>query len=195
MLKEKKIQIDNCLKNIAKGNTSYVNDLYDLAQANLYFIALRYLRDEKKAEDLLADFWGDIVKISKKYVFSVNSYSYLCKVLTNMALARLRKDKEVIEHEVQLTKEFLDRYETIRFDDFSHEKQIQELGVSLKKGFALLNNEEKKIIYLIFWEGKSIRECAKVMAISKSAAGRIKISAVKKLKTILEKDGWDKADL
>jgi len=194
MLKEKRLQIENCLKNIAKGDISYVDNLYDLVQSNLYFIALKYLKDEQKAEDLLSDFWCDIVKYSKKYIFTLNAYSYLCKIVTNMALIRLRKDNVILKNNVQLTVEFIDKYEDIKFDAADEEIK-RELSLCLKKGFTLLSKEEKLIIYLTYWEEKTIRECAKEMGVSKSTAGRLKAAAIDKLKAILMAEGWDKTGL
>ncbi|MBO4539425.1 MAG: hypothetical protein J5781_04055 [Clostridia bacterium] len=86
MLPKKKVKIDNCLRQIAKGKTEYVDELYDLVQANLFYIALKYMGGRDKAEDLLSDFWCDIVRIAKRYKFFANAFSYVCKVLTNMAL-------------------------------------------------------------------------------------------------------------
>lgn len=56
----------------------------------------------------------------------------------------------------------------------------------------MLNDTEKMIIYMIYWEEKTIRDCAKIIKISKSQVSRIKRAACEKLKGILQEDGWDK---
>ncbi len=195
MQKDKKKQIDICLKNIAKGRTEYVSTLYELVQANLLFLAFKYLKAEFKANDLMSDFWFDIVKISKKYVRPINAYGYLCKVVKNMALMRLRSEGRREKFETELRGELLDEYEAIPFDVLIQSEENRRLNESFKKGISTLSEAEKVIFYLANWEEKTIRECAKEMGISKSAAGRLKASATEKLKISLKNDGWDKNDV
>lgn len=190
----KKQAIDKCLKDISHGDRGAVSTLYDLAQSGLYFTAFRYLRNERDAEDLLSDFWANIYDIAKKYRFSFNAYGYLTKVVANMALMRLRKRKTLLNSEIPLTSEILERYEAVTFDGSYDKVYLGELCASFDKGFGLLSDVEKSVIYLIYWEGKSIRDCARILKISKSQVGRIKSGAIEKLKATLEKDGWDKYD-
>ena len=195
MLPEKKTKIDGCLRHIAKGDVNKVDKLYDLIEAHLFFIALKYMGDRDKAEDLLSDFWCDIVRIAKRYVFSVNPFSYLCKVLTNMAITRLKKEGVKRKREVSITPEVLERYETFcEYDVFraEHDRALREI---IKKGFAVLTRKEKIVTYLTYWEDKTVRECAASMGVSKSTADRLKTSAKEKLKKVLEEEGWDKTDL
>ena len=195
MVPEKKVKIDNCLRQIAKGKTEYVDELYDLVQANLFYIALKYMGGRDKAEDLLSDFWCDIVRIAKRYKFFANAFSYVCKVLTNMALIRLKKDGIQRKREVPITTEFLERYETFCSYDVYRTEQTQSLRNAIRKGFVYLTDKEKIVVYLTYWEEKTVRECAASMGLSKSTAERIKISAMQKLKSVLEQEGWDKTDI
>lgn len=195
MLPEKKTKIDICLRQIAKGKTEYADELYDLVQANLFYIALKYMGGRDRAEDLLSDFWCDIVRIAKKYIFSKNAFSYLSKVLTNMALTKLKKDGIQRKREVPITAEFLERYECFCDYDVYRTERAQSLRNAIRKGFVNLTDKEKVIVYLTYWEEKTVRECAESMGVSKSTADRLKTSARQKLKSVLEQEGWDKTDI
>ena len=195
MLPEKKTKIDICLRQIAKGKTEYADELYDLVQANLFYIALKYMGGRDKAEDLLSDFWCDIVRIAKKYTFFKNAFSYLSKVLTNMALSKLRKEGIQRKKEIPVTAEFLERYECFCDYDVYRSQRAQSVRGAIKRGLVRLTEKEKVIVYLTYWEEKTVRECAASMGLSKSTAERIKISAMQKLKSALEQEGWDKTDV
>ena len=194
MLPEKKKQIDACLKGIAKGDARRVDDLYDLVEAKLFFIALKYMGDRDKAEDLMADFWCDIARIARRYIISVNPFSYLCKVLTNMALTRLRKEGRAARREVPITPELLERYESTFVCDVFRTEYERNLREAVGKGFSFLTEKEKIVVYLTFWEEKTIRECAAAMSVSRSTAERLKEAATAKLKEVLEKEGWSGTD-
>ena len=194
MAGNKKQAIEKCLKNISDGDREAAGLLYDLTQSGLYFTAFRYLRNERDAEDLMSEFWANIYDIAKKYRFSFNAYGYLNKAVANMALMRLRKRKRLLNAETPLTAEILERYEAVSFDGSDGKVYLGELRATFDKGFGLLNHTEKSVIYLIYWEGRSIRDCARILKISKSQIGRIKKEAIEKLKAVLENDGWDKYD-
>ena len=195
MLPEKKTKIDACLRQISRGKIDYVDELYDLVQANLFYVALKYMGGRDQAEDLLADFWCDIVRIAKKYKFFANAFSYLCKVLTNMALSKLRSEGKRAEREIPVTTEFLERYDVFCTYDVFRTEEAQRLRAAVRKGLCLLTEKERIVVYLTYWEEKTVRECAASMGLSKSTAERIKISAMQKLKNVLEKEGWDKTDV
>ena len=195
MLPEKKTKIDACLRQISRGKTDYVDELYDLVQANLFYVALKYMGGRDQAEDLLADFWCDIVRIAKKYKFFANAFSYLCKVLTNMALSQLRSEGKRAEREIPVTTELLERYDVFCTYDVFRTEEAQRLRAAVRKGLCLLTEKERIVVYLTYWEEKTVRECAASMGLSKSTAERIKISAMQKLKNVLEKEGWDKTDV
>ncbi len=194
MIPKNKMQIDSCLKGIAKGKTNLVDVLYDLVQARLFFVALKYMGDKDKAEDVMSDFWGNIEKIARKYTFFSNAFSYLCKVVANMSITSLKKEGVKNKREMPITAEFLERYEGFCDDVFRSERD-QSLRDVIQKGFSSLDEREKVIVYLTYWEEKTVRECAASIGVSKSTADRIKFSAMQKLKKVLEGEGWDKTDL
>lgn len=192
MREYRKQEIEHCLNKILEGDNNGVEVLYDLMQSKLYFLAFKYLHNEQEVEDLLSDFWTNIYSIAKKYKYSLNACNYLNKVVINMALMRLRKRKTILKREISLTPELLEKYEAIQFEVNNGLVSVSDLRQSFKKGFKMLNNTEKMIIYMIYWEEKTIRDCAKIIKISKSQVSRIKRAACEKLKGILQEDGWDK---
>ena len=48
-------QVNRCIEKIAAGNSSGLEDLFKLTKRYLYAVALSYLTDKSKAEDILSD--------------------------------------------------------------------------------------------------------------------------------------------
>lgn len=57
---------------------------------------------------------------------------------------------------------------------------------SLYKALSKLNNKEKEIIYLIYFENKTLREISKIKNISYTQVANIRNKILKKLRLLLE---------
>lgn len=188
MDKKIKQQIDECLIGIKKRQIGSVEQLYFLISPTIRYIALKYLKHEECADDLVQDFWADIFRIADKYYYLCNGFSYLCKIMTRKAINRynkINKDKA-----------------KVHFVDYSNMENCYcnlvidtnniELKVEVEKSFKELNDKERIIIQQTYFEGKTVRQIAKELHISKSEVSRIKMLAIKKMKEILEKAEVDK---
>ena len=70
--------------------------------------------------------------------------------------------------------------------DFSEQKDLQ---VSVEIAMKILNEQEKIIIQETYFEDKNIRQIAKDIGMSKSKVGRLKQSALKKMKIFFDESG------
>ncbi len=179
MEKSRVQEINKLISQIAHGDENSVCTLYEIMSPTLRYIALKYLRNEHDASDLVQDFWADIVKISQKFHFFQNGFSYLSKVLTNMAINRyyaINKDKKA-------TAQFVDYTQISSFDDEFDKKQLRyDVSIAISK----LTDIEKIIIQETYFGQKTIRQIAKELKISKSKAFNLKKSALEFLKKELE---------
>ncbi len=101
---EKKQKINALLVGLKNNSPNALEALYFEMSATLRFIALKYLKNEMDADDLVQDFWADIYKIADGFVFVQNGYQYLCKVMTRKAINRYNK----IHHTKEIKLEFVD---------------------------------------------------------------------------------------
>lgn len=180
MTKERNKSINECLTRLqSTRKIEYVEELYDLIAPTVRHIALKYLHDEELADDFVQDFWSDIYKIADGYVFHLNAFAYLCKVVKNRAAsryARLKNERAYVTY-VDYSSVDLSRTEC----DSSQIDLIISVGQALKT----LDETEKIIIQSTYFEGKTVRQIASELGLSKSSVARLKGEALDKLKAIL----------
>lgn len=189
MDKEKVVLINTCINKIKDGEDESLLKLHDLIGPSLRYIALKYLRNEYDSDDLVQDFWLNIRTIASKFAFATNGFSFLCKIMTRMAINRYHKLKRDQKFKV----DFVD-YSNI--EDYSQDDGIENsmLRESINQSMNSLTKEERIIIQLTYFEDKTIRQIGKEMGISKSQVNRFLINAREKMKSQLEDLLWDKTE-
>ena len=174
---KKRNEITNCLKGVKNGDERALVSLYDLISPTLRFISLKYLRNETDAEDLEQDFWIHISKIAGKFSYFQNAYSYLCKVMTNMAINRYKK----LHDGKEVCIEYVDYNKIYSYEDTESADQ----RMAVQNAINRLEPDERIVIQLSAFEDKTITQIAKEIGMSKSTVGRLTLSAQEKLKNYL----------
>ena len=187
MEKSKKQRVNKCLIGVRTGDSNSLNSLYELIGHSIRYISLKYLKNEQDAKDLEQDFWAEIYKIADKYLYYKNGY--LCKIMTRMALNRYKK----LYGEKQYVVQYVDYGKINQFDENAVIDEI-DCRAAVQKAFATLDVAEQIVMQLAIYEDKTIVQIAKELDMSKSQVGRIKLSAIAKLKTALEASGYGKTD-
>ncbi len=205
MDKPTKDAINGYVNGVKTGDKVSLELLYSAVSSTIRHIALRYLKNEPDADDLVQDFWADIYKISLGFVFCQNAFSYLCKVITRRALNRYKK----IHRERCQNIEYVDyrhlnscaqpenlvKYQQPSTADDAIEKlEQEELNLVVDQAIDRLSSIEKIIIQMVFFEDKTVREIARELKISKSLVSKQKIIAIEKLKTLLDEYFVDKRE-
>ena len=190
MDKETKKIINELLTKVRQGDDDSISRLCELMSPTIRYIALKYFKNESEADDLVQDFWCGIKKFADGYVFKKNAYSYLCRVMNRQAINRLKKLKRQVENE----KAFVD-YSKVNNYQTDETLETIELRNDLNNAMLKLTDKQQIIIQEIFFEGKTIRQVAKNLGISKTHVGRLKNEAIETLKNELSKKGWDKNDI
>ncbi len=182
MDKATKERINQYLNGVKAGDNECLDLLYLAISANVRHIALKYLKNTHDADDLVQDFWADIYKIAKGFVFSQNAFSYLCKTMTWMALNRYKK----IHNESCKTDIIYVDYSMLGEDTYKNKFDQCEKNIYIDNAISKLPEKERIIIQLVFFEDKTVREIAKELKISKSQVSQLKIEAIEKLKQEFE---------
>lgn len=186
MDRKHKRQIDQCLIDIKNGDKESVTTLHSLIAPTLRHIALKYMRDENSADDLVQEFWGDIFKIATSYVFIQNGFNFLCKIMTRRALNALKKSTREKGNVVYVDYSAIENFAVEQSDE------LIELRIMIDNAMSKLSDEEKHVIQEIYFEDKTLRAIAAEMGVSKSTVGNLKLSAIKKLKENLSDNELDK---
>lgn len=180
-------KINKYLFDIRNNNFQSIELLYDLIAPTIRYIALKYLKNVADADDLVQDFWADIIKISNRFVFQKNGYSYVCKCMNRKAINRYKK----LHSGKSVCIEFVD-YSLCNLIDESMMNNIDNL-IMVQEAFKFLSETEKIVIQETYFEDKTVRAIAKDLHLSKSNVARIKSEAINKMKNFF--NNWDKADI
>ena len=159
------------------GNKDLVKGLYFLVQPSLQHIALKYLRNTFDAEDICQEFWGNIYKYANKYIYPMNGFNYLCKIMTNITINRYHLIKNTNE---RIQPIYVDYSKMVGSSTLTVE-EIEKRQL-VEYAFTSLTNTEKIIIQSIFYENKTTREIAKELDISIGLVSKLKKSALLKMK-------------
>ncbi|MDE7329250.1 MAG: sigma-70 family RNA polymerase sigma factor [Clostridia bacterium] len=190
MDKEKKKSLNELLVKVRQGDEDSISRLYELMSPTIRYIALKYLKNECEADDLVQDFWYDIKKFANGFLIQKNAYSYLCKVMNRQALNRLKK----LNRQDENNKAFVD-YANVKNYQTEESLETVDLRNDINNAMLKLTQMQQIIIQETLFEDKTIRQIAKDLGVSKSKVGRLRIEAIEILKNELSKKGWDKNDI
>ncbi len=180
MNKKDKQEITKALLAVKDREEYAVERLYDLVGHTIRYIAFKYLKNIDDAEDLEQDFWADIYRIADKFSYFKNGFGYICKVMNNKAVNRYKKLHGTSKIEVSYVDYTqIDAEKSDCFDDVDERVVIRE-------EIAKLDERERIVMQLTYFEDMTIAQIAKELKMSKSVVGRIKISAINKLKKRFE---------
>lgn len=181
MNKERKDTINKYLLGVRSGDEHCLELLYEEISPTIRYIALKYLRNDFDADDLVQDFWADIHNIAAGFIFLQNAFSYLSKVMTRRAINRYKS----LNRQKQKIVGYVD-YESVK--QYITNMEQMEINDAVEAAMKKLTETEKIIIQLTYFEEKKVREIAKELKISKSQVSKLKIGAIEKMK--LEMDDF-----
>lgn len=190
MDKETKKTLNELLTRIRQGDTDSISSLYEIMSPTVRYIALRYLKNENDADDLVQDFWLEIKKYADGFLINKNAFGYLCKVMNRLALNKLKK----LNMQIQNNIEFVDY---LKIENYQTDDTMEIVGLrnDINHAMLKLTQLQQIIIQETYFEDKTIRQIAKDLGISKTQVGRLKNDAIEILKNELNIKGWDKIDI
>lgn len=181
-------KINKCISDIKHGDDEAVTRLHKFMGNHLKFIALKFLKNETEAEDLIQDFWLDIKKYCEKNWYSANGFNYLTKIFQNLARMRLR---QLHRRKEPLSLKEIQEFENPKTDFNYTERQIA-LRSSFERGMALMSEPERMVFSFVCYEDMTIRQIAKELHMPKTNIGKLRQQAMNILTQVLIEDGWDK---
>lgn len=181
MDKRKSEKINEALIGIKNGKAECVSELYVEIAPTMRYIALKYVRNDADADDLVQDFWADIYKIASGFFYMSNAFAFLCKVMTRREINRYREMHSGREVSI----DFVDYSVIDRDAEFTFEQA--ETKSAVEKAMTSLTDQEKIVIQETYFEEKTLRAIAHDMKLSVQQVSRLKTDAMEKMKKNFEK--------
>ena len=151
---------------------------------NLVFFINRYVKDYAAAEDIALDAFTYLVVHKYRYNFSVSLKTYLFMIGRSRAL-------DYIRHRGKLSMVELSEAAQLPSSDPSPEELVLEdqRKQALNRAVAQLGEELRLVIHLVYFEGLTPDEAAKVLKKSRKQVYNLLYRGKNALRTILGEEG------
>ncbi len=166
--------VNKILIKIKKGEDESKNVLFEKTYNHLKRIAYAYVRNKADVEDVLVEAYLRIYQYVSSFNPKKDGYNWMCKIVQNVA-----RDWD---------KDF---FQSVSLEDIERRAQIietEELIAEKDEVDRLLqpySERDRKMMYLRFWENRTIEEIAEALGMGKSNVHK-QISKI--LKEILQKE-------
>lgn len=172
-----KEKLNNLIIAVKNGNKYALGEIYSIAGGRMLSIAMGLLRNKQWAEDVLQDSFVKVVRFSVKYKENSNAYAWLCTIIRNTALNKLKSEKLKAGDNI-------DSFFDISDNGLPAERKDTALIVegALKK----LEPRERTIVWLRYYNDLTVKEIANELNMPSSTVHFTLKRTEEKLKKILE---------
>lgn len=173
-----------CFRRYLNGEESAFDEILQTYRDSLTFFILRYVRDEMIAEDLAIDTFMELLLHKHRYNFKIPLKNYLFIIARSRAIDYLR-------HVRKLTTVELSEAENETAEEHTPEEAVlrNERSRALHNAMETLSDEMQIALHLVYLEGLSYKDAAKVMKKSPKQVDNLLSRAKTELRTILGKEG------
>ena len=177
---------NDLLARIAAGDRLALQTLYGRHQVKIYRFALRLLRDEPSAEDLVSEVFIDVWRGAARFAGRSEASTWLLAMARNKALSVLRRRKE----------DELDQDAAAAIVDEADDPEAAALkknkGELLRACLLRLSPEHREVIDLVYYHDKSIEEVARIVGAPEGTVKTRMFNARKRLAELAKAAGVDR---
>lgn len=178
MEKNELLEINFLLQRIAQCDEQALISLYEKIGSRILSVVKGIVKDHILAEDVIQETMIKIVKNASSFKKYDNGYGWICTIARNESYNLLRTRK--IEYDI-------DNFYNI--SDFS--LNISSIKIDVNIAMDKLDPADRKLIWMKYMLGMTVREIAKEVKESKSNIAIKIIKAEKELKKLLFEYGTD----
>ena len=172
--------LQSCLHQVQEeGDTKAFRALYDFLSPRIYFVCLRYMKDQEDAQEVLQLTFITVFEKIKQFKREGSFEGWVKRIAVNTALQHLRKAKKTL---------WLDDVAEVPMEDESMEIEVFEEVDNAAVVMQLLNTMPdgyRTILNLSVLEGYSHKEIGEMLDISEGTSRSQLLRAKKKLKEMV----------
>jgi RNA polymerase sigma-70 factor (ECF subfamily) len=177
------------IKALAEGDKHALQMLFARHNVRVFRFALRLLRNEAVAEEVVSEVFFEAWRQAKKFEGRSRVSTWLLAIARHKAIAVLRHRSEA-----QLDEDAAATIEDPS-DDPEAAFEKKDRSAILGKCLARLSPIHREIIDLVYYHEKSVDEVAQIIGIPESTVKTRMFYARNRIATLLEKGGIDRACL
>ena len=172
---------------IAKRDKNALQTLYRRHNVKVYRFALRFIRDESTAEDVVSEVFIDVWRQAGRFEHRSQVSTWLLAIARNKALSMLRRRAETsLDEEVA---EFIEDSS----DNPEVTMQKQERSAILRSCLDQLSPAHREIIDLVYYHEKSVDEVAEVIGVPANTVKTRMFYARKRIGEMMAAQGLERA--
>jgi RNA polymerase sigma-70 factor (ECF subfamily) len=177
---------DVLIARIAQGDRLAMQVLYGRHHVRVFRFALRLVRNESVAEDLISEVFLDAWRQAGKFEGRSAVSTWLLAITRFKALSALRRRAEAA----------LDDETAEALQDTSDDPEVtaqkKDTGTVLRKCLEALSADHREIIDLVYYHEKSVEEVAEIVGIPENTVKTRIFYARKKLAELLKAAGVER---
>lgn len=173
----------NNYRRFLEGDDSGIEELVREYKDGLLLYINSYLNNLSASEDCVQDTFIKLITKKPKYRGNSSFKTWLYSIGRNMALYYLRRNKG---RSIQLDECIQQAAET----DLEREYLVEEQKIIVHRAIRRLKEEHQQVLYLSFFEGFSYKEICVIMGKTYKEVDNLLYKAKKKLKSELEREGF-----
>lgn len=177
---------ESLIARIAQGDQLAMKVLYGRHHVRVYRFALRLIRDEPAAEDVLSEVFLDVWRQAGRFEGRSAVTTWLLAITRFKALSVLRRKKD----------DQLDDETAAAIEDASDDPEAmvtkRDTGNALRQCLAALSPEHREVIDLVYYHEKSVEEVATIAGVPQNTVKTRMFYARKKLAELLKRAGIER---
>jgi RNA polymerase sigma-70 factor, ECF subfamily len=174
------------IERIASGDKLAMRALFSRHQVRVFRFLCGIMRDKGAAEDLLNDVFIDVWRQAARFEGRSSASTWVLAIARYKALSALRRPREA-ELDEERAAEIADVA-----DDPEVVAQKKDKSEILRACLSGLSTEHREIIDLVYYQEKSIEECAEIVNIPENTVKTRLFHARKRLAGIAKSKGLDR---
>jgi RNA polymerase sigma-70 factor (ECF subfamily) len=171
---------------IAQGDRLAMQVLYARHHVRVYRFALRLVKNESTAEDLISEIFLDVWRQAGRFEGRSQVSTWLLAITRFKALSALRRrtDAELDDETAAAIEDTSDNPEEIMAK--------KDTGDVLRKCLTALSPDHREIVDLVYYHEKSVEEVAQIVGIPENTVKTRMFYARKKLAELLKAQGVER---
>jgi RNA polymerase sigma-70 factor (ECF subfamily) len=171
---------------IASGDRLAMQVLFARHHVRVYRFALRLVRDQSKAEDLISEVFLDVWRQADRFEGRSAVSTWLLAIARFKALSALRRrpDEELDEEAAEAIED--------PSDDPEEALAKKDKSAAIRKCMEGLSADHREIIDLVYYHEKSVEEVAEIVGIPENTVKTRMFYARKKLAELLKAAGIER---
>jgi len=177
---------DRLIARIRSGDNPALQALYARHHVKVFRFALRLLRNEQTAEDVVSEVFIDVWRNAASFEGRSEASTWLLAIARNKAYSILRKKQE----------EHLDEQEAAEIEDAADNPEVimqkKTKGDLLRACLSRLSVEQREVIDLVYYHEKSVEEVALIVGAPVGTVKTRMFHARKRLSELAQAAGIDR---